>query len=509
MSEHHDHLADVSQDDQFEKEMRGYSRRQVDEFVARARSQARELEDRLARSLDDNERLRLELSSARQAADEKPVHTEISERVGQILKLADDEAKAQKRFAAEEIAKLRADAKEETERLRTDAKQETDKFRADAHEQAERMLGAAQEQAENSIASARAEAEKTRTAARTEAERSVSEAHKQAESALASAKAQAKQILDEATARATAIHDGAERRLNLLMSRHSEALRRLTEIRDVVTGLVAGEVARGSLEDEVAKAVANSIAAAEGQQAHAGNGNRLPGAAERHAPVGQGAGPLGPLGQQAGQAQGRALEAELGARTRTQREAVSRPGNSGELRPGDVFRGPGGGQAPGGAAGQAPGGAAGQAPGGAAPGSGRARPGSGQRGRPGSGQRGRPGSGRPGSGRPGSGRPGSGRPGSGRPGSGRPGSGRPGSGRPGSGRPGSGRPGFQWPTSGSRWPAWSQRPGRRGLGGKRITAGVGAARQQPSGRRRGHLRNGSGRSGRQGQARRRVTVRRW
>ena len=184
MSEHHDFHADVSQDDQFEKEMRGYSRRQVDEFVARARSQARELENRkkeLSRALDDNERLRLELSSARQAFDEKPAHAEISERVGQILKLADDEAQAQKSRAAEEIMKLRVDAKEETDKLRADAKQETERFRTEAHQQAERMLGAAQEQAQNSIAAARTEAEKTRTAARTEAERSVGEAHKQAE----------------------------------------------------------------------------------------------------------------------------------------------------------------------------------------------------------------------------------------------------------------------------------------------------------------------------------------
>ena len=154
-----------------------------------------------------------------------------------------------------------------------------------------------------------------RTAARTEAERSVGDAHKQAETALSSAKAQAKQVLDEATARASAIHDGAERRLNLLMSRHSEALRRLTEIRDVVTGLVAGEVARGSLEDEVAKAVASSVAAAEGQQAaHAGNGNRGPGAAEsRRLPMGPGApltaGSAGPGGVSQQSGLGRDLEA--------------------------------------------------------------------------------------------------------------------------------------------------------------------------------------------------------
>jgi hypothetical protein len=85
--------------------------------------------------------------------------------------------------------------------------------------------------------------------------------------------------MDEATARATAIHDGAERRLNLLMSRHTEAIRRLTEIRDVVTSLVAGETDRGSLEDEVARAVAGTVAGSDSQ-------------AGRRSPAGQ------PVGQQ-------------------------------------------------------------------------------------------------------------------------------------------------------------------------------------------------------------------
>ncbi len=152
MTEHTDRFAELGQEDTFEKEMRGYSRRQVDEFVAKARNTARDLEDRLSHAFDENERLRLELSSARQAVASRPPHEEISERVGQILKLADDEAKSQRKFAAEEMAKLRNDAKQETDRLRAEAKQETDKFRAEAQNQAERMLRAAQEQAENSVA---------------------------------------------------------------------------------------------------------------------------------------------------------------------------------------------------------------------------------------------------------------------------------------------------------------------------------------------------------------------
>jgi hypothetical protein len=56
------------------------------------------------------------------------------------------------------------------------------------------------------------------------------------------------------------------------MSRHTETLRRLTEVRDVVTSLVAGEADRGSLEDEVARIVAGS-AGGEGRP-----GNARPGA---------------------------------------------------------------------------------------------------------------------------------------------------------------------------------------------------------------------------------------
>lgn len=275
MSEQGHLSADLGHDDQFEREMRGYNRREVDEAIAALRITVRSLEDgkrdlqdRLSQALDDSERLKLELSTARSAG--KPPHEEVSERVGQILKLAADEAASMRGQVDGEIAKLRSDAQAETGKLRADAKAETDRSRAEAHEQAERMLSAAQEQADNSVATAKAEADGTRKSATTDAQRVLGDATKQAEAAVATAKAQAKQQLDEATARATAIHDGAERRLNLLMSRHTEAIRRLTEIRDVVTTLVAGETDRGSLEDEVARAVAGAMSGSVNAAANAG-----------------------------------------------------------------------------------------------------------------------------------------------------------------------------------------------------------------------------------------------
>ena len=251
MNENTDLLPNLSsQEDAFEVQLRGYSRRQVDEFVARCRSQVRELEERLGRSLDDTEQLRQEVQSLRQAAlGNKPAHEEVSERISQILKLADDEAKAQKNRADGDIKKQLSDAQ-----------QEADRSKKEAREQAEHMLTAAQEQAERAISSARAEADKTRTTARAESDHMTADAHKKADNALSAAKAQAKQTLDEATARAAAIHDGAERRLNLLSTRHAETIRRLTDILDGVSGLVAAETARPSLEDEVDQNVAKAMA---------------------------------------------------------------------------------------------------------------------------------------------------------------------------------------------------------------------------------------------------------
>jgi cell division septum initiation protein DivIVA len=294
MSEYNEVIAD-GRDDPFDSERRGYARRQVDEYIAWRNGQIRELESKLSQGLTEIERLRRELAEAREAGG-RPAHEEVSERVGQILKLAADEAKSERERGNADVAKMRDAAKAETDKLRADAKEETDRLRAEAQDRAERMLTAAQEQSDRAISSARAEADALVTAAQESAEQTVADATKHAESTVSAAMAQAKQQLDDATARATAIHDGAERRLNLLISRHTETVRRLTEIRDVVTSLVAGEAARGSLEDEVNRALAAQAGAnGENRQSsgpqdapHAGAhraGGRQVGAAASAAPT--------------------------------------------------------------------------------------------------------------------------------------------------------------------------------------------------------------------------------
>lgn len=255
---------------EWEREVRGYNRQQVDNYVAWRAGQVRDLEGRLSQTLAEIEHLRHELTEARASA-RRPPHEEISERVGQILKLAADEAKAEREHGTADANEQREAAKAETDKLKAQVKQEVDQLKAEAQERAERMLTAAQEQADHAVATARAEAEELVSTAHATAEKTVSEASQHAENTVSTAMAQAKQQLDDATARATAIHDGAERRLNLLISRHTETVRRLTEIRDVVTSLVSGEVSRGSLEDEVNRALgmqqaANGAASSDGRQ---------------------------------------------------------------------------------------------------------------------------------------------------------------------------------------------------------------------------------------------------
>src|SRR6201992_1740452 len=265
MNENTDLLPNLSsQEDAFEVQMRGYSRLEGADFVARCRSQTHELEGRRGRALDEGEQLRQEVTSLRQQAlGSRPAHEEVSERISQILKLADDEAKAQKNRADDDIKKQL-----------TDASSEADRVKKEAREQAEHMRTAAQKQAERAISSARSEADKTRTTARAEADHTTADARKKADTVLSGAKSQAKQTLDEATARAAAIHDGAERRLNLLSTRHGETIRRLTDILDGVSGLVAAETARPSLEDEVDQNVAKAIGQKKAESAQPGQAAR-------------------------------------------------------------------------------------------------------------------------------------------------------------------------------------------------------------------------------------------
>jgi cell division septum initiation protein DivIVA len=223
----------------FDGQMRGYSRAQVDAFAAKSRSQIHDLEQRLSRSLGELARLRTELAAARQALRSKPAPEQASGRVGQILKLAGEEADAQWARAQDEIATLRGQAQQEANRSRDDAR-----------EQADRMLVAARDQAQHTLTAAQADADTIRASARADSEQATSQAANRADSTLTAATSQATQTLTEATTRASAIHDRAERRLTLLTAQHTQAMRHLTQIQVAMATLVASAPALEPLDGE-------------------------------------------------------------------------------------------------------------------------------------------------------------------------------------------------------------------------------------------------------------------
>lgn len=222
MSNETEILPNLMREDPFEVVMRGYNRRQVDDYVNRSRNQIRDLEERLARALDEVEQARREIAEVRsQGAPSRPQHQEVSERMAQILALAEEEA-AQKRTAAEE---------------------EIVRGRTEAEEEAKRLVQEATDEADNIRSSAQAQAEQTVSAANTEADRLISGSKEQSERTLEEARTQAEALLSDAERRAATINDGASRRLEGLTATHTEAIRRLTEVHDVLGNLLRSDEA--------------------------------------------------------------------------------------------------------------------------------------------------------------------------------------------------------------------------------------------------------------------------
>src|SRR3954451_5743707 len=114
------------QEDPFEVVMRGYNKRQVDEYVMQCQHHMRDLSQRLALAEREIERARAEAQAAREKATVKPAHEEVSERLAQILRLANEESERERSQAAEEISALRAQTLGETQDLRELARRESE-----------------------------------------------------------------------------------------------------------------------------------------------------------------------------------------------------------------------------------------------------------------------------------------------------------------------------------------------------------------------------------------------
>ena len=205
MTNQHESFPDLMHEDSFEVVMRGYSRRQVHDYMVRNRNQIRDLEERLARAIDQAEQGRVELSEARRRLSDAPQTTTSSgSGSARYSKLGEEEAASKSEVADTEATKLREDAAMEAERLVTSAR-----------ERAEGILNAAQQEAERRVAEATAAAEQMFSQATMASEQMLSQAGGDAEETLNAARTESEETLRSARTEAdrmvTVGQDEAER----------------------------------------------------------------------------------------------------------------------------------------------------------------------------------------------------------------------------------------------------------------------------------------------------------
>lgn len=193
----------------------GYDKAHVDDYYVRMDNQFKSIRERLQRMDDELEQYKRDLAIAREKAQVKPEHEQISARMAEILRIAEEEAKER-----------RSKVETEVEEIEKKAQEEIAKHRKDAESHAERIVSSARAEAHEMVSGAKQEADQLRDQAKLEGDRR----------------------LGEAEARAKKIHDTADRRLATLTATHAEALRRLKDMHSTLADLVVAEDKAGALE---------------------------------------------------------------------------------------------------------------------------------------------------------------------------------------------------------------------------------------------------------------------
>src|SRR5215470_812748 len=147
MEEQKSTFTSVLREDSFEVVVRGYNRRQVHEYMAKTRRQVRDLEERLARAQEGLDSTRRELETQQQQAN-RPAHEEVSERLSQILQLADEEADQRRAAADADVARLRELAEQDSQRIVDEASAQAERILTTAREESDRDLAGARDEAQ-------------------------------------------------------------------------------------------------------------------------------------------------------------------------------------------------------------------------------------------------------------------------------------------------------------------------------------------------------------------------
>jgi cell division septum initiation protein DivIVA len=210
---------DVSVDTLFETQVRGYNKKQVEDYISWLQEQTRAAQSEADTARREIEKARDEATTAKTQLASRPAHEELSERLSQILRLAAEEADQKVAKANEDAQGVLAAANQEAGLAAESARSEADAILNQAREQGDRVLAQA----------------------RSESERLVSAATADARAKLADASQRAERVLSDADRRTKEITDLQNERLATLLEVHADSVKRLDTIRGVLASVLSEE----------------------------------------------------------------------------------------------------------------------------------------------------------------------------------------------------------------------------------------------------------------------------
>jgi len=233
----------------FDMVLRGYDRRQVDDYCDRVDAAMHEADQRHA---EDGERLqsfeqevaqlrtRLEQAEKRAAGQPEPASL-VGERLARMLALAEEEAAALRASAREDADRMHAEAREASERehaARTAQLEQRERDIEGAAAAADQIRLEAQRDAEVVRDSSRREADQLYQRARAAGEKLVEQANGEAEAVRASADEDSRRVHEASQAEAAQMTSEARRQVGELSRQRDGIAQQLQSLRDAVQAAV-------------------------------------------------------------------------------------------------------------------------------------------------------------------------------------------------------------------------------------------------------------------------------
>lgn len=177
--------SDRDRQNRFETVVRGYDKHQVDDHIARLQQQLAAARTQLADARRDLTVARDDTAALRQQLRPRPWHEQVSDRMTEILRLAQEEAERERNQAAQLAADVLARAQAEAGEVVTEARANAAELRRDTRRSCEDQLANARATASELIETTREEAETTLARARERSQRALADTDKRSRQIMA------------------------------------------------------------------------------------------------------------------------------------------------------------------------------------------------------------------------------------------------------------------------------------------------------------------------------------